>query len=381
MAQEFTKEEIFNMSDEEFEKHYGEIKNQGSMGDFFQQDESANQQVDNQVENTPQDTQQVENKNLDKDFKVWNNSNNVTQTDVTPEPKEGEGEQNTDDSNTTPEPIDEGDDGVQIQQPQQQIYEVKAYGQKYNFTVDELKELAPKALHYIKKLQKIAPYRRTISAMEQNGVTEDDINQFIEMKKGNKSAINNFLSKNKIDAYELSLLDTQESEKYQPLQYGTDNTKLMETLDEIREHPRSGELEYYLKSLDKESIKRIGDNPEVLETLMSNIENGYFDIISPEANKRAFLDGNKKPMIEYYADVANEYYAYLDSKDKAQINKQRQQQQQQQNVARDNVRAKTKMSGNLGKPMNTQSRQIRSGYDLTDEEFEQFEKDFGRLMG
>lgn len=378
-AQEFTKEEIFNMSDEEFEKHYGELKNNMGMEQLLNTAPEPNET------NKPNDSQQDDKSNqgnepsgetnLDKNFKLWNNSNNVTPPEPTPPQNTEGGEQNTGDDNTTPEPNVE-DKGVKQQEPQQ-VYEIKSYGQKYNFTIDELKELAPKALHYIKKLQKIAPYRRTISAMEQNGVTEDDINQFIEMKKGNKIAINNFLSKNKIDAYELSLLDSQESIKYKPLTYGEENTPLSNIIEDLGFHPRSAELARYVGGLDQVSRDKIKQHPEVLETLMSNIENGYFDIILPEANKRAFLDGNRKPMIEYYAECANEYYKYLEEKENQHIEKQKQQKQQEENVARDNARNNARISGNLGKQMNTQPREIRSGYDITEEEFAQFEKDFG----
>lgn len=362
--EEFTKDQIFNMSDEEFEKHYGDLKNMPT--DLQAEPEPVNSDAESQDTKVDEPLDNAEPKSIDKDFKLWKNSSNV----IT-EPANTEGQQQ--DNNTTSEP-DEGEGtGVKQLDPSQQVYEVKSYGQKYNFTVDELKELAPKALHYIKKLQKIAPYRRTISAMEQNGVSENDINQFIEMKKGNKTAIANFLSNQNIDPYDLTSFDSQQSANYQPLKYGLEDNKLTRIVEDLREHPRSNELDSYLKTLDRVSIERIKDNPEVLEVLMSNIENGYFDVIMPEANKRAFLQGNKKPLIEYYAECAEEYYSYLNAKDSDNINKQKQQQQ----LIRKDARNKTRLSGKAGKELNTTPRQINSAYDISEEEFSAWEKQMG----
>ena len=383
MAQEFTKEQIFNMSDEEFNKHFNELMNtspsspQANEPLFEPSNEPSNEPLDNKVDDTTnqkvdestQNLEEVKNQKLDNEKKLWNNIANVNQKEPITNKVEG-----SEDITANGESKTEGDSSVEEPKPSEQRYEIKSYGQKYSFTIDELKQLAPKALHFTKKLQKIAPYRRTISAMEENGITEDDINQFIEMKKGNKTAISNFLSKANIDAYDLTQTDNFELEKYKPLAYGREQNELTRVIEDLEDHPQSENLKRYLYTLDQESKNRIQQNPTVLEVLMSNIENGIFDIVSPEANKRAFLDGNKKPMIEYYAECVEEYYKYLDSVENAK----RQQQQQSNERDINDIRNKTKMTGNTGMKLDKKPpKTIKSASDITLEELEAFEKEMG----
>lgn len=373
---EFTKDEIFNMSDEEFEKNFNSLpKDSNTFSSFFEPSNSdeGNQNVDNNNgESKVFDKPKVDDdKGIDNNKNFWNNFNSVNQD----EPPTSEGDNNQSDNNTQSDDdndkVDEPSDDEPKNQPQ--VHKVKAYGQTMNFTTDELIKLAPKALHFTKKLQELAPFRRSISAMQENKITEDDLNQFIEMKKGNKTAIANFLNKSNVDAYELTAIDDHDTREYQPSKYGREQNALTQTIDELAHHPKVAELHRYVDSLDGESRKRLANNPDVLEVLMSNIENGYFDIIAPEANKRAFLDGNRKPAIEYYADVAKEYYDYLDSKERVK-------KQNTFNRDMDKARNKAKITGDTGiRTQQKQPKQITSAYDISDEELEAFEKQMGFL--
>ena len=375
---EYTKDEIFNMSDADFEKNFNSLPSDANaFNDFFQKDnnESNNEPLDDnqsseveKVDDNRQNVKQVDNGDIDNSGNFWNNFNNVNQDE--PATKNKVEETETSDNNTVndDEVVDESSKEQQIQP---QVHKVKAYGQTMNFTTDELIKLAPKALHFTKKLQELAPYRRSISAMQENNITEDDINQFIEMRKGNKTAIANFLNKNNVDAYDVSNIEAQESMKYQPLKYGREQNELNRVIEELQEHPRSAELTHYVASLDEVSKNRLVQHPDVLEVLMSNIENGHFEVIQPEANKRAFLDGNKKPMIEYYAEVASEYYKYLDSQESKQNTIT-----QQKDIQ--DIRNKAKVSGDTGiKTKPKQPKQFKSAYDISDEELEAFEKQMG----
>lgn len=381
---EFTKEEIFNMSDEDFEKNFNALPKE-DMNSLLQMNEpqdEGNQEPQNSGTEEPKsnvfdnpkvdESKQDSNKNLDNDKNFWNNFTNANQDE--PPSNTNEGDNKTSDNNATSDEnkqVENSTDDEPKVQPQ--VHKVKAYGQTMNFTTDELVKLAPKALHFTKKLQELAPFRRSISAMQENNISEDDINQFIEMKKGNKTAIANFLNKANIDAYDVIAIDDSDKQQYQPSKYGREQNALTQISDELAHHPRVAELHSYINTLDKESKNRLAQNPDVLQVLMSNIENGYFDIIAPEANKRAFLDGNRKPAIEYYADVAKEYYDYLDSKENA---KKSAEYTKDINQARN----KAKMTGDTGiKTQQKQPKQIRSAYDISDEELEAFEKQMGFL--
>ena len=384
MAQEFTKEQIFNMSDEEFNKHFNDLANSSKSSDnpsddnsqmnqlLQQNTDSDNQDTDTESNQKVDESNLIPNDELDKKKNVWQNFNDSIKTKQESDNLDANkvSDDNTPVSNeNTSSDNNQVEDESEKPKVEPQTYRIKANGQYFNFTTDELVKLAPKALNYVKKLQKIAPYRRTISAMKENNVTEDEINQFIEMKKGNKTAIVNFLNNNQIDTYDLTNIDSQESAKYQPFKYGREQNELSRVIEDLQEHPRSQELVNYIATLDKVSKERLQANPIVLEDIMNHIENGTFNIISPEANKRAFLDGNRKPLIEYYAECVEEYYNYLDAQEK-----------KKQSLPDKNLnenREKAKVSGNTGlKTQQKQEKQITSAYDISFEELEQWEKSF-----
>lgn len=264
-------------------------------------------------------------------------------------------------------------DDAEVEKPQTDKISIKANGQYFEFTQDELIKLAPKALNYTKKMQTIAPYRRSISAMQQNGITEDDINQFIEMKKGNKTAIANFLGKNNISTYEVADVDSQESQQYVANKYGMEYGALQEIEEELKDHPRFDSLVGYVKNLDSVSLGQIQKNPDCLRILMNDIENGYFDKIAPEAAKRSVMENSRKPILDYYIEVANEML----EKDIAEAKAKEQQVQTQQRNA---VRNRARTSGNQAYVnKQTINREIKSPLDITDEDLARFEQEIGLI--
>ena len=317
---EYTQDEVMNMSSEEASKAFQEL-----LAEANQPEDTATQPEDTK------DTEPNTDDTLDKNQDLDDNSSDVnSEGDVS----DGQDNQlsNNDDETQQTEPDSK-------EQQDKQTYTIKANGQIYNTTLDELQTLASKGINYTKKMQKLAPFRRSVSAMQENGITEDDLNQFIEMKKGNKVAIANFLNKANVDTYDVSNVDLNEASKYQALKYGREQNELNSVIEELETHPQSGKLTNYISSLDTASRQMLINKPDGLRILMSDIENGYFDKISAEANKRAFLAGDSaKPLLDYYIDVANEQY-------KAFENKQKAKQAEASNKARDEQRNKARLSG------------------------------------
>ena len=359
MAAEYTQDEVMNMSSEDASKAFADLlaQAQNDNNDEVKQDETITENTDNTDNNSDE--------SLDKNDKISDNSSDVNSDS---DQSDGQDDQlsNNDNENETTEP------DSNEQQEQQQTYQVKANGQLYNVTLDELvNKLAPKAFNYTKKMQKLAPFRRSVSAMQENGITEDDLNQLIEMKKGNKVAIANFLEKNGIDTYDVSNVDSNEASKYQALKYGREQNELNSVIEELETHPQSGKLTSYISSLDDASRKMLINKPDGLRVLMSDIENGYFDDISAEANKRAFLDGDAaKPLLDYYIDVAQEQYHAFEKKAKAK-------KEAAANRARDNSREQTRLSGNKGSTSKAPKKQFNSVDDVTEEDLRAFEKAIG----
>lgn len=343
--QEITKDTIFNMSDEEFEQAM-------ASGDY--------KKIIPEAKDDDDDTEPTDIDNSD------NLDDNFTNTNPN-EPESTKVDSNSSSDNSNEPALDNSDDTEPTNQEVEK-FSIKANGQRFDFTKDELIKLAPKALNYTKKMQAIAPYRRSISAMQENGITEDDINQLIEMKRGDRTAISNFLNKHNISTLDI---DESQSYDYTPHKYGREQNELTETLDDLQHHPQVNTLIRYIDSLDATSRKNLQENPNVLRILMDDIERGYFDRIAPEANKRAFIDENKKPAIDYYIEVANELL--------------KQQQKQVENEARlkneakrQDIRDKTRMTGNR-RNIESPKKAIKSIEDISDDDLEAFEKQLGIL--
>lgn len=356
--QNLTEEQIMNMPSEDADKAFARLLEMRDNDNSKPDEQNTPNNILESNENQSDDNQATPTTDIDTNSNVGYNSPNVNSDSSQSGSAEDDSQSNNDDK-----PNDS------TQKVEQQKFSIKANGQMYEFSQDDLIKLAPKALNYTKKMQKLAPFRRAISAMQENNISEDDINQFIEMKKGNKTAIANFLGKNNVDAYDVSAIDSQEATKYQPLKYGREQNELNNVIEELESHPQSNILTGYMASLDDASRQMLIKQPDGLRVLMSDIENGYFDKISAEANKRAFLDNNAKPAFNYYVDVAEELY-------KAQVEADKKAKELAQNQQLDGVRQQAKITGNKSTAV-TPKKKVNSVDDISDEMLREFEKQIG----
>jgi hypothetical protein len=163
-------------------------------------------------------------------------------------------------------------------------------------------------------MQKLAPYRRAVSALEQAGISDQDVDLFIDMKSGKKEAITKFLKDQKFDTLEF---DADESSEYIPTQYGRSEQeeKLTEVLGELSKSPvvdRVGQI-VDVEWDEPSRTKLIYEHPELLHQLETDVRTGVFDIVWKEAQRRKVLDGRNAPDIDYYADTYQGLAKYISS--------------------------------------------------------------------
>lgn len=182
----------------------------------------------------------------------------------------------------------------------------KANNQEFTFTeeeiLDQFETVFGQAMNYTQKMQKIAPYRKMISALEQEGVTHDSLNIALDALKGDKGAIKKLMEMAKIDSYDLAK-DDEDDAPYVPGNYGKNETVL--DIEEITSMIQ-GDEEFKIttnvidEQWDNESRKRIAENPNMIVGLHNDIKSGLYDKVAPAAMKMKVLDGNTKSDIEYY---------------------------------------------------------------------------------
>ena len=266
---------LYNMSDEELEKEFIKLRSEGT--------DDTTDSNDSTTEETIQDT---------------------TDTSIT-----------TDVDNDTPSEVSTTDDPDSLEHLQDEdsinetqvgtTYKVKANGKDYDFTIEELQKLASMGMDYTKKTQAIKPYRKMISAIQENNLNDNDINLFIDIKKGNKEALSSLVKSLNVDIFDLP----DDSTDYTPTSYGVDETaqELNEVVGRLQQDSEFAHTQEIIVRLDNESKDFLVNNPKAIELLHIDKKNGTFDKVMPIADKMAAIDGYSKPILEYYIAAGQQY--------------------------------------------------------------------------
>ena len=229
----------------------------------------------------------------DKEEDVEVEDDSDTENEDADESTETEEEQTEDTDNKSDE----------VAQPTQEVLKVKANGQEYEFTLDEMKSqfgsIFAKAQDYTKKTQALKDYRRTIDIVQNAGITDNDLNLFADVLKGDKDAIAAVLKRTGVDALDL---DT-ENVNYAPKNYGRNDTELAikDIVDDI-----SADKEYVIthnileKQWDSKSREKFIEDPNMIKGLHTDVKSGLYDKLNPIMQKLKIYDGATRSDLDYY---------------------------------------------------------------------------------
>jgi hypothetical protein len=289
--------------------------------------------------------------------KVWNDEDDVDFTLLRSETDTEEIEETTDDleqpevEDDSPEDsvIDDvdGTEEIEEEEPleestednsetdetevQEQTYQIKANGMEFNFSIDELKQLAPKAMDYTKKMQEISPWRKTISALSEKGYGQNEVNLMIDALSGNKEAVSELIKRAGVDTFDLVQSDTT----YVPNDYGMSNTaqEIRDIVNQISSDPEYSITETVVdRQWDTASRQMMAENPSMISGLHTDIKSGVYDKVAPIALKLKALDGGRRSDIEYYLDAGQQFYANQAQNAQGQATQVAQQQARQNSI-------------------------------------------------
>jgi len=264
--------------------------------------ETSSQKVVDTEDNDSDDFKEgFENEDTSEESEESKKKSDTTSDESTDEDSSNADEDSDEDSD------EDEDEGEEEKPASATKREFTANGKKFEFSeeemLDQFEVVFGQAMDYTQKTQKIAPYRKMISALEQEGITDDQLNIAIDALKGNKGAIQTLLKSNNIDAYDLSEDDEEESGPYTPQEYGKNEVQL--GIEEIAAQI-SKDPEYKITvdvidgQWDSSSRQRLSSNPRMIQGLHNDIKSGVYDKVAPVAMKMKVLDGNTKSDIEYY---------------------------------------------------------------------------------
>ena len=251
----------------------------------------------------------------------------LEQPEDTADTEDSENEDNevkTEDDETEEEGIQKDQPEPEVEEPKveakSESYKVKANGQEFDFSLDELKQLAPKAMDYTKKMQEIAPWRKSISALKESGMGESDVNLMIDALKGNKQAIAEVLKRTSVDALDI---DTDSKSEYTPKQYGKDET--VQAIEEIVQSI-SADVEYATTERvidhqwDNASRQAMAKNPSMIRGLHEDVKNGIYSKVAPIAEKMKALGDGRLSDLEYYIEAGKQFYANAEKTAQVEVN-------------------------------------------------------------
>ena len=323
-----TEDQLFELSDEELEAAFREAKAEAESPDVepeldtetdedveeIEEDENSDE-VDEIVEDEDEDEEEVEeleqpdDQDSDDDTSSDDEDGEESEEDSEEEDGKPDEEPEATDENTDEEEEDSEEEGQPVQD---EILSFKANGQEYEFTVDEMKtqfgKVFGQAMDYTKKMQALKPYRKTVDAIEQAGISGDDVNLMIDVLKGDKDAIAAVIKRTGVNALEL---DTEGESNYVAKDYGRNETELdiKEVVESI-----SMDKEYTIthnvleKQWDDKSREAFVEDPNMIRLLHTDVKSGMFDTINPIAQKLKVYDGASKSDLDYYKEAAQEYF-------------------------------------------------------------------------
>lgn len=321
----------WEMSDDELEAAFNEAKAELDVApeeEIVEEDnsDSEDEDIDN-PDDTDEDESDLDDDSEDNDDNEDNDdleepsaeSDNVDEDE---DANEDEDEDSDEDSEGDDQPDEDEDEQSKDKSEEEDDskydsytkHNVKSDSVDYQLTLDELKVLASKGLNFTKKTQAIAPWRKHISALEEAGVSKEELDIFIDMKKGDKGAAARLLKQAGIDALEM---EEEDDANYKPKFHGKTDAQIK--LDEAIDHIRSDQ-EYNITQhvvadqWDEKSREVMIDNPSMIAELHEDIKSGVYNNVLPEANKLKAMDGGKKSDLEYYLMAGDEYYKELDKK-------------------------------------------------------------------
>lgn len=178
-------------------------------------------------------------------------------------------------------------------------------------SVEEAIQLMQMGANYTRKMQELQPHRKTLLMLENNGLLDEGKLSFlIDLDKKNPEAIKKLLQDAKINPLEVDM------EKESTYQEGNHKVSDQEAqfrlvLDELNSNPVGREtLQTINSTWDQASKEVLWTQPEVMNTINAQRENGVYARISAEVERRRTLGQIQVgvPFLEAYRVVGDELH-------------------------------------------------------------------------
>ena len=261
----------------------------------------------------------------------------VVEAEVKPDanvPKTSEASESAEDKPTGTEAIDSAEVVEAVVPDYETFYNqimtpFKANGRTVELkTPEEAIQLMQMGANYTKKMQELVPHRKVLTMLQNNGLMDEGKLSFlIDIEKKNPEAIKKLLKDSGVDPLEI---DTSVEPQYREGNHKVSDEEVAfhATLDDMKSSPeRLGTLQVINGDWDQASKEALWSNPDIMNVIHSQRENGIYDRINTEVNRRKVLGqipGNV-PFLQAYKIIGDEMTAanaFADLNIKAPVSQQ-----------------------------------------------------------
>lgn len=314
---------VLGMSDEDFLKENPpEVKEEDSTEDTSNEEDKIKEESSEETTQESEESKEEDNKTEEEDHDKQDDQSQSTEN----EEENNSDNSETQDTNTkTTEPKKESiKSSGSVDKSKETIessgsvdYEAfykkvmapfKANGKMITLrSPEEAIQLMQQGANFTKKMQAIAPHRKLLIMLENNGLLDESkINYLIDLDKKNPEAIKKLVKDAGIDPIDI---DTQAENKYQPSNYrvSDDEANFINILDDLKQNQEGLETLRVINAWDSASKDAVFKDPSIMQTIHTQRENGVFQKISEEIERQKIL-GNinvNVPFLVAYKQVGD----------------------------------------------------------------------------
>ena len=190
---------------------------------------------------------------------------------------------------------------------------IKANGKSIELrSPEELIQLAQMGANYTAKMQQIAPHRKVLMMLEQNGLLDEGkLSYLIDLDKKNPGAIQQLVKDSGLDPMDI---DTNADSTYKATSHAVSDAEV--SFNTALEDMRSTEdgkatLQVINSQWDAASKEALWTNPEIMETMRIQREAGIYDRIEAEVTRQRTLGriSQNVPFLQAYKAVGDQLVA------------------------------------------------------------------------
>ena len=170
-------------------------------------------------------------------------------------------------------------------------------------TVDDVISLMQMGANYTKKMQLMAPMKRSVESLNKAGITDTDLNFLIDVHNGDKEAIKKLLEKHKVDPIDLDMENTNYIPKNNIV--SDSDIEYANILEDIQ--PSLPKIQKIItEQWDPKSKEYLLKDPQLMKALHEEIEIRRFDKVQTMVEmEKTFGRAKGKSDIEIYIDLVS----------------------------------------------------------------------------